>query len=151
MNCDWLRFPFSVSDLVISTRNHAKDWFRFPISGYSQSQSHLSISFPHPSSRRISGSSVPVHVTWLWHRVGIAFASSRSAWARLLPLLNWPHDESFRCKHMQQTAYTPSTAFRHLPPARKDVVNQCLEFGNSQASTQPDSAVWLVGRFVKLV
>ena len=26
------------------------------------------------------------------------------------------------------SALTPSTAFRHLPPWRKDVVNQCLEF-----------------------
>ena len=25
-------------------------------------------------------------------------------------------------------SHTPSIAFRHLPPGRKDVVNQCLEF-----------------------
>ena len=29
---------------------------------------------------------------------------------------------------MTQYTHTPNIAFRHLPP-RKDVVNQCLEFG----------------------
>ena len=31
-------------------------------------------------------------------------------------------------KTPQCISHTPSIAFRHLPPGRKDVVNQCLEF-----------------------
>ena len=31
--------------------------------------------------------------------------------------------------------YTPSIAFRHLPPKWTDVVSQCLEFGLQPAST----------------
>ena len=34
----------------------------------------------------------------------------------------------YNASHQQQHQYhTPSTAFRHLPPWRKDVVNRCLE------------------------
>ena len=32
-------------------------------------------------------------------------------------------------RETQDVYPAPSTAFRHLPPWRKDVVNQCLEFG----------------------
>ena len=30
---------------------------------------------------------------------------------------------------LKGSTHTPSIAFRHLPPGRKDVVDQCLEFG----------------------
>ena len=38
------------------------------------------------------------------------------------------------CKASLGSVHTPSIAFRHLPP-RKDVVNQCLEFGLSSHSS----------------
>ena len=37
------------------------------------------------------------------------------------------------CKASLGSVHTPSIAFRHLPP-RKDVVNQCLEFGPHRVS-----------------
>ena len=33
----------------------------------------------------------------------------------------------------QGSPHTPGTAFRHLPPGRKDVVNRCLECGQPPA------------------
>ena len=50
--------------------------------------------------------------------------------------------ESDAARSVASTHTTPSTSFRHLPPWRKDVVNQCLEFGFYPARFQQNHSAW---------
>ena len=58
--------------------------------------------------------------------VSAAGTNGKPQWQRQLAKRNPLHHQY----HLHGHPHIPSIAFRHLPP-RKDVVNQCLEFGPS--------------------
>ena len=74
---------------------------------------------PVSSPRTIDGDDFAVYG---WEEIGRVEMASCRNFVSLFAAVSGSTESS------QSQSHTPSLAFRHLPPRRKDVVNQCLEF-----------------------